>query len=355
MPLDRGIGRQIDAGLGSAAVADPDDRVEEADPFDEYQPLPLGLAVDIRPNRHMVGVRLKDDRGGQRVGSALPQPCRARIARAGGHIGAQCGRKQQRVAIEPSGPALRLGQGETAGYEVARGKIELAQHHRIGAAARQHQNGAVVAPRHRRSPAPYPILVFSCRERIEIEQKLPFRLHGSEAVERGGAPQPTGVRGILPEIEDSGAAPGNYWDIVGAVIDRREHVAIGCETGIAEPRQGRRVLRLDPGERPFTIDLFEPQIRVVVGGFDGRARIGHGSVRRLNQHRFKINTVPKMGNSRGILSKSRRTGHLATQKVVDIHRQAGEINQIRVEPPRSSLVARRGSVWGICYRWAKVP
>ena len=32
MPRDRGIGRQVDAGLGPAAVADPDDRVEKADP-----------------------------------------------------------------------------------------------------------------------------------------------------------------------------------------------------------------------------------------------------------------------------------------------------------------------------------
>lgn len=49
------------------------------------------------------------------------------------------------------------------------------------------------------------------------------------------------------------------------------------------------------------------------------------------------------------------TGRFATQKVVDIGRQAGEINQIRSEPPRSSLRARRGPVWGICFRWVKVP
>src|ERR1700736_6251341 len=41
MPLDRGIGRQVDAGLRSAAVADPDDRVEKAHPLDKYQPLLL--------------------------------------------------------------------------------------------------------------------------------------------------------------------------------------------------------------------------------------------------------------------------------------------------------------------------
>ena len=82
MPLDRGIGRQVDPGLGAAAVADPDDRIEKADPLDKHQPLLLGLAVDIRPDRHMVGARLEDDRGRQRVGAAPPQPYRARIARS---------------------------------------------------------------------------------------------------------------------------------------------------------------------------------------------------------------------------------------------------------------------------------
>src|SRR5690348_15428537 len=47
VPLDRSIGRQIDAGLGSATVADPDDRVEKAHPLDKYEALLLGLAVDI--------------------------------------------------------------------------------------------------------------------------------------------------------------------------------------------------------------------------------------------------------------------------------------------------------------------
>src|SRR5205823_4760952 len=37
-----------------------------------------------------------------------------------------------------------------------------------------------------------------------------------------------------------------------------------------------------------------------------------------------------------------RTAHPAMQKVVDINRQADEINQITVEPPQSSLRARRG-------------
>ena len=287
MPRDRSIGRQVDAGLGSAAVADPDDRVEKADPLDKYQQLLLGLAIDIRPDRHMVGARLENDRGGQRVGAAPPQPHRARIARARGHVLAQRGGQQQRVAIEPGGPAFRLGQRETAGYEIASNKVEFAQHHGIGAAARQHQNGTVVAARDRRSPAPRPIFALRCRERVEVEENFPVRLLAAVAVERSGAPQAARVLRVLPKIEDLGTAPGNYRDVVGPIVDRRERVAIGLETAIAEPRQGRGVLCVYPGERPLAVDLFEPEIGVVVRGFDGRSRIGH----RVSRHSFRINTT----------------------------------------------------------------
>ena len=90
------------------------------------------------------------------------------------------------------------------------------------------------------------------------------------------------MRGVLPEIEDLGAAPGNDRNVVGPVEDRRERVAIGVET--ASPNRARvcAVLRLDPGERPLAVDLFEPEIGVVVGGFDGRSRIGH----RVNETSF---------------------------------------------------------------------
>jgi hypothetical protein len=81
---------------------------------------------------------------------------------------------------------------------------------------------------------------------------------------------------VFPKIEDFSTAPGNYRDVVGPVEDRGEGVAIGCEAVVAETRQGCGILCFDPGERPLAIDLFEPEIGVVVGGFDGRSRVGHG-------------------------------------------------------------------------------
>src|SRR6516162_4345422 len=60
MPRHPGICRKIDAGLGSAAIADPDNGIEKADPLDKDQPLLFSLAVVICPHRHMIGRDLKD-------------------------------------------------------------------------------------------------------------------------------------------------------------------------------------------------------------------------------------------------------------------------------------------------------
>ena len=52
----------------------------------------------------------------------------------------------------------------------------------------------------------------------------------------------------------------------------------GGETHITELPEGRRILRLDPGERPLAVDLFEPEVGIVVGRCERRPRVwaGHG-------------------------------------------------------------------------------
>ena len=173
----------------------------------------------------------------------------------------------KRVAIDPGGSALGLRQGETSGDKVARSEVEFAQHHGVGAAARQLHDGAVVGAGDRRGPAPRPVFALLCRQRVEIEQDVPLGLLAAVAVERRRPPQPARMRRVLPEIEDPRAAPGDYRDVVGPVEDRRERVAIGGKARVAKARHGRGILRLDPGERALAVDLFEPQIRVVVGRF----------------------------------------------------------------------------------------
>src|SRR6516162_1781377 len=117
MPLDRGIGRKVDPGFGAGAVADPDDRIEKADPLDKYQPLFIGLPVEERPSGHVVRRGLEDERSRQRVCPALPEAHRTRIARTGRHALAERRGEQQSVAIEPSCSALGFWQEKTAKNE----------------------------------------------------------------------------------------------------------------------------------------------------------------------------------------------------------------------------------------------
>src|SRR5215472_15342767 len=188
MPPDPDIRREIDPGLGAGGVTDRDDSIEEPEALDKPNALVFGLAVDIRPDRHMVGLGLEYDRRRCRVCSAPPQPHGARVARLGGHPLAPGGGQQQGVAVEPSSPALGLRQDETLGNEIARGEVELAQDHGIGAAARQHQYGAVVSTWDRYRPAPRPVLALLCPQRVEVEQDVPLRLLATVAVQTCRAP-----------------------------------------------------------------------------------------------------------------------------------------------------------------------
>ncbi len=296
MPIGRGVGRNFEEGLGSGAIAEPQLRIKEATAIDEHQTVGAGLAVDIGRDRQMVGGGREYDRCGAGVGAPPPQPHRACVARMGRHAVAPGRRQQEAVAVEPGGAALGFRQRKTVRNKVAREQIEFAQHDGVRTAARQHQDGAVVALGDGRGPAPDPVLAFAGGERVEIEHDLPLRLGVAEAVERRRPPEAARLRRILPEIEDPGAAPGDQRDVVGPVEDRGQEVAIGGKAAVAERLEGRTVLRLDPEERALAVDLFEPQIGVVVGRFEGRPRVGGQGARTLSNPR-QSNSTPCPGRS----------------------------------------------------------
>lgn len=110
--------------------------------------------------------------------AATAAPCA--IAGVGGHALAQGRGQQQRVAIEPDGSALGLRQRKAPRNEVMRGQVEFAENHRVGTAARQHQNSAVVHAGDRRGPAPRPV--------FSLPRPPPRRC-------RAGCPTPASHRG----------------------------------------------------------------------------------------------------------------------------------------------------------------
>src|SRR6266404_3892237 len=140
------------------------------------------------------------------------------------------------------------------------------------------------------------------RDRAEF----PIGLRGAEAVERRCPPQPARMLRIFPEIENPRAAPCDERNIVGAVENRCEHLTIGCKARIANTRQRRRILRLDPGECPLTVDLFEPQIRIVVGCFERRAGIDH-QLARTASNPCQLNSTPCPGRSGTVAKPSAKS------------------------------------------------
>src|SRR5262245_45314620 len=90
MPLDPDIGREVDPRLWPNTITNPDHRIEEPEALGEPDALLFcGFAVDIRPNGHMLGVRLENNGRRRRIGPSSPNTHRARVTRAGRHTLAQ--------------------------------------------------------------------------------------------------------------------------------------------------------------------------------------------------------------------------------------------------------------------------
>ena len=71
--------------------------------------------------------------------------------------------------------------------------------------------------------------------------------------------------GVDPEIINLAATPGDEGDLVLAIPHGGQRVAVALIGRSAEPRQGARGLRLDPGERGGAVYVFQPEVGVVVG------------------------------------------------------------------------------------------
>ena len=298
MGLDGDIRRQLELRLRTAAVAHPEDRIEEARLVDEPDRFGTLRAVDGRPQAHAFGRRLDQHRRRIDIRSAPPQPDRPRIARRRRHVLAVGARQQQRVPVQPVGAALGLRQIEAVANEGFGWDVELAQHGRIAAPARQTEDCQIVRARQRRRAMPHPVLLFLLRQGVDIQDDLPARLLRAEAVERRPPPQAARVLGILPEIVEMPSATHDERNVVWPVQNGRQGIPVPGKASIAEFRQRGAVLRLDPGQRAGALDVLEPQMGIVVGSGDRRPGIhrheheaprGRAGARNYHAQRFGVN------------------------------------------------------------------
>ena len=264
MRIDLDVGRQVELRpVVDGGVSQPDIDVEEADRVVEPDSLGRLRAIDGSAGRHALARHFEDDRhlgGGSRP---PPQPHRPGVA-GRRDVAAPRTAQQQRIGVEPARVALGFRQDIAVAYESLAREIELAQHHRIAAAARQAQDGAVVGARPCRGAAPDPVFALRRGKRIDVEKDFPGGLLEPETLGRGAAPQAARMLGIRPEIVEIRPAPPDVGNLVGPIENRREDIPIGGKLIRAEGRKRPLVLCLDPGERPRSLYVFEPEVRIVI-------------------------------------------------------------------------------------------
>ena len=97
--------------------------------------------------------------------------------------------------------------------------------------------------------------------------------------------------------------------LTALVEDGFEHVAIGRELCIGQTLQRRAILRLDPRQCTIPLDLFEPEIRIIVRRFDCRTRIGE-------LHRSMPNQLETIANNNAAI-ESRVPGWEHARRRID--------------------------------------
>ena len=274
LDMEISVRRNVDLPANAALLLDIEHAVEEVRPADETGARMAGAVLVPTRGQHLGPLAGEHDRGLLERRAALPAAHGAGVARRGlERLAAERGRYQERAVVDPGRAALGLGQEEAAIDEALGGEVELADHHGIGAAARQLHQAAPVRRRQRGAAMPHPILAFGPRQRVEIENDLPVGRAGAIARERGAAPEALGVLLVPPEIVEQAAALNDPGNAIGRVQDVEHRDPVLLEPGIAERIPGLGVAGLDPGARLRRVDLFQPSIRIVIrGGIDIRHR-----------------------------------------------------------------------------------
>ncbi|EGJ74196.1 putative prolyl oligopeptidase [Streptomyces sp. Tu6071] len=238
---------------------------EEVDrPADEV-PFEARCAVVPAPGHDVAPLRLVHDGGLAERSPAPPAPYRARVPGVGQRAAREPGADEDGVLIDPPDAGLGLGDAETVGDELPPHEVEFAHLDRVAAAARQaHERPLPVRLAHD-GTAPHPVDALGPGERVGIEQYLPRGRVLAVLLGGGAPPQPAHVLGVPPEVVPAGAPSRR----VGDAVARVEHLAHPCfergEPGVLREGGLRLGVPLShPGESRLALDVFQPQIRIVI-------------------------------------------------------------------------------------------
>ena len=227
----------------------------------------LVVAQQARAGPHVLGLAAVDLRRVLDPRAALPDAAGEGIFALGERAFAKAAANQQRVGIYPFDAALALCvKHEAAGDELLCRGVEFAHDGGVFTPVRQRDHALVERGRQAGRALIDPLLAFRFGERVDVDDRLPDRLVGAVAFQRGAAQQPLGVRLVLPEIVQAVRAETDERDAVLAVEDRQR---LGLQLRIARVglESGQRALVLlgDPFQRLGATGLFEPDVGVLFG------------------------------------------------------------------------------------------
>ncbi|MNE10008.1 hypothetical protein D3C80_1027030 [compost metagenome] len=238
------------------------------------------------------------------------------IARLGHRAGTEVGGDQQGVAVQPGQAMLAFGDDEAAlsgRHEGLGGQVELAHDHGVLAAVRQVDQAAGLVRRQAVGALEHPVLAFSFRQGVDVEQGLPLRLVAAIAVQGRAAPDALGIGRVLPEIAQAFVQEADAGNAVGGRQDGLGLLAEGLVATVAgQGRQRLGVLGGDEGPGLDPVHLFQRQM--IVGGPDPLGRQVAREVRRRIGRGDGGGIDRRQGQAP--LSKGRTSGE-------DQHRQGG--------------------------------
>ena len=251
--------------------------VPEVDGPSHHGSLEAWCAIHRHEGAHLGAFHLEHGLGvGQRC-AAPPTLDHPRIARFGQRVGAEVGAHQHGVRVRPGYLRLGLCQLEPADHEFACLHVEFTPDGRVRAARGQDDQRSRQIGFEDVGAAPYPFLIVSSTEFIDIDQHIPLGGVSAVAVQRGASPQPARVGGIAPKVVEVFAAPGHIRN-AGIGVEHLECLGAHLfEQRTAELRQRRIVVGAHPIQCLVVGDFFQPQVGVFLGRFRGPGRLGrHG-------------------------------------------------------------------------------
>ena len=190
----------------------------------------------------------------------------ARIAGFGHRTRAEISADIERVLVDPVDLAFRHRQLEAVLHERLAGNAELAHRHCIATVRREGDQAALVGGLETLHALEHPAFVLGLVERVDVQQYLPLWLGLAVLGQRGASPDAARVSLVAPEVVKLVAHAVDVGNAGVGIEYLQDAVAGSGKLWIVHELLRRAgVLLLHPRHRTGSVDVLQPQERVVDG------------------------------------------------------------------------------------------